>query len=318
MFSEQNELGTKKSCSDNEVFLSTDIIHHVLEFFVSKSSPIDGQSLRSASLVCRHWKDAVYSSSLWSAIIGTSLEPNKDSISRSLQLRETMDLDGATRESFIGFIKVGRAFRDRICDSTSFRVQERATGKRCILSVANDNTKNPEVLREMFKAHYVLGDNFLQTCKDRESNQDWHHRLPIGICTWNGRVLRWYEDFEELTPKLTSQSSILTSTENKRNLERNILPRSSSAMIEQLVMDQSIAYLLSLEKNSGPLDSSRLHVRRDCWATIVDWILEIVECFNLDDKTAFLAMALFDRFISVNNVSTDSHCFVSHTSDNRF
>lgn len=58
-------------------------------------------------------------------------------------------------------------------------------------------------------------------------------------------------------------------------------------------------YLKMIEKKTC-FDIPRKHIRQDQWATLVDWLLEIVDVFKLNNRAAFVAMNYFDRFIASN------------------
>ena len=51
---------------------------------------------------------------------------------------------------------------------------------------------------------------------------------------------------------------------------------------------------------------AKKHVRSDAWATLVDYVIEIVEVFDLDIEAAFRAMSYFDRFFSSYQGSVSS------------
>jgi hypothetical protein len=283
--------------------LSNDILHHVIGFFVSKSGPVDGQSLRSASLVCKQWQEVVYSSSVWAGVVGAPGD-QVDSVGLSLQIRETEGRKGASKESLIGFVKLdGTDFNPNL-NTINFRVLERATNNKCILSIARDDHKTPEMMKEIFQAHFQQQEDFLRPLGGKETRsqcRDLH--FPRGICVLNGRVVRWYEDSAKNKPKNLSKPRILTPIEERCHaVKKESSLTTSGRLLENLELNHWITHLLNLEKTFGPLNSSRPRVRMDRWATIVDWIIEIVECFNLDDNTAFHTMALFERFVSTNMV----------------
>lgn len=58
----------------------------------------------------------------------------------------------------------------------------------------------------------------------------------------------------------------------------------------------------SIAKESQ-LSPNRRHVRMDAWATLVDYIIEIVEVFDLTSTAAFRAIHYFDRFFSSYHTS---------------
>jgi serine/threonine protein kinase len=69
----------------------------------------------------------------------------------------------------------------------------------------------------------------------------------------------------------------------------------------------------SIAKESQ-LSPTRRHVRMDAWATLVDYIVEIVEVFDLTSTAAFRAMHYFDRFFSSYHASVSLlFCVLSGT-----
>lgn len=67
-----------------------------------------------------------------------------------------------------------------------------------------------------------------------------------------------------------------------------------------------IALHVSRESQLPPPSPIRKYVRLDAWATMVDYIIEIVEVFDLDIAAAFRAMNYFDRFFSLYQGSVSS------------
>lgn len=59
-----------------------------------------------------------------------------------------------------------------------------------------------------------------------------------------------------------------------------------------------IVSYVTRESQCQQLSSTRKHVRMDAWATLVDYVVEIVEVFDLEISAAFRAMGYFDRFFS--------------------
>ena len=59
-----------------------------------------------------------------------------------------------------------------------------------------------------------------------------------------------------------------------------------------------VAIMISRESQDQEPIPSRKHVRLDAWATLVDYVVEIVEVFDLRIDAAFRAMNYFDHFFS--------------------
>jgi len=62
---------------------------------------------------------------------------------------------------------------------------------------------------------------------------------------------------------------------------------------------QIVSLHVSRESQNQQLCPSRNHARIDAWATLVDYVVEIVEVFDLKIEAAFRAMNYFDRFFSL-------------------
>jgi hypothetical protein len=104
----------ESSTGNDEIdLLSKDLLHHMMDFFVSESGLVDGSSLRSCALVCKRWKEVAYSPSIWSIPASLSkleLEPNSSmatapatgqgprcSLASSLVIRELVEPDCSRR-----------------------------------------------------------------------------------------------------------------------------------------------------------------------------------------------------------------------------
>jgi hypothetical protein len=60
--------------------------------------------------------------------------------------------------------------------------------------------------------------------------------------------------------------------------------------------------LLEFEEGcyESPLEPLRLEI--EAWATLVDWIVEIVECFQLEDRVIFESLSFLGRFLAAASV----------------
>ena len=74
------------------------------------------------------------------------------------------------------------------------------------------------------------------------------------------------------------------------------------ALPENKDLQQSVSRLFDLQRSFGTQDTSRRHLETASWATIVDWMIEVVDVFELDDKTAHIAMGLVDRVIATSEL----------------
>ena len=301
----------KKTCSRNktvsaEKALSNDLLQHVASFFVSDKGVVDGESLRSTALVSKRWKEVVYARSLWEIPAGLTNSTGKQSASNaigsSLAIREVDETGESSVESCIGFLNLERAIPSTGSVATSFRVLERATEHRCILSIAKDKRKTSEMLKELFHAHHVQQDAFLQPfCESRLLSTRAHRFLRGVRVGLDGKLIRWYDDVDDEDHDVPNNTQLPVVSPREKVTASQVHFQSSRKLANQQ-LDQSIAHLLALERTASSIDSSQNHIRRDCWATLVDWVVEIVECFGLDDHTAYRAMAYFHRFLSASEV----------------
>jgi hypothetical protein len=299
----------ESSAGNDEIeLLSKDLLHHMMDFFVSESGLVDGNSLRSCALVCKRWKEVAYSPSIW--IIPASfskLERNSTmatnpttgqgphcTMASSLAIREMVDPDAPSEfeppplpvESLIGFYNLGRLKSPQTSPVSSssykktktgakacisFRVMERSTGRRFILSIAKDEHNTPEVVKELFQAHLEQSNDFFSTSQQPRDNTSM--RKPFGFprgvhLRRDGRLIRWYDHTND--SEVDSESH---SEDESSGLSQPLQPLGEASS----ELNFSIGHLLGLEGSSeGHLDPSRGHLRSDCWATLVDWIAEIV------------------------------------------
>lgn len=75
-------------------------------------------------------------------------------------------------------------------------------------------------------------------------------------------------------------------------------PLSASTIVPAERALARISLHVSRESLLPPPNPNRNHLRMDAWATLVDYIVEIVEVFDLDIAAAFQALEYFDRFFS--------------------
>ncbi|CAJ1942626.1 unnamed protein product [Cylindrotheca closterium] len=260
--------------------LSPDVLHTILSFLVSESGCVDCESLKSASLVCKKWREVSLSRSLWS--IPTNLQGNgvhkKDSINISLSIWDSSPYDGRIGgQSLMGFIKICHLESSKESDATRFLAKEKATGKDCILSIAKSKQKSSNMIKEVFRGHQVEQRHFL--CPHLES---FDRNVPRGIRLLNDRVVRWYENntVHPVTPPATSNPRC------DADFQRND--------------DSPMSQMFKLQSTMGEQNPSRQRLRSDSWAMIVDWIAEVAECFDLDDETIFRTMDLVDRVVTAS------------------
>lgn len=262
---------------------SNDILHSIFSFFITTSGFIDGPTLRSIALVSKKWKKVVDSPSLWSIPIMSPGTKNQASINFSLGLQEV-----SGRSSFMGFTKLAKYGSKPGSDATVFSAKEKATGKNLILSISGSEQKACEIINEAYQGHVALQTGFLENlCSEDDSPDDKVHSslskssFPRGIQILNERVVRWYNPEAQIESLITKRLAL---PENKD-------------------LQKSISRLFDLQRSFGTQDTSRRHLETASWASIVDWVIEVVDVFELDDKTAHIAMGLVDRVIATSELA---------------
>lgn len=280
---------------------SSDILHQVLSFFVSNNQIVDGESLRVASLVCKQWQGVVDSRSLWDTPGGVR-EHNKsndndntdspyNTVYRSLDIREQvgdcLSYENSLQASLIGFVNLkyyGGKFPELY-----FFVRERATGSKLLLSISRDGQKHPSFIRDVYVNHFELkGEFLLRDNNNKLDNFFPSQRFPLGISLWKGRVVRWYRSETELE----AMEAI-----NLISPKRETLLHQDLAFAKPDKHFSLARHLIELEINSLR-DTNDGIFHAEGRQHMVDWMVEIVECFALEDRTIFQAMLLFDRFIT--------------------
>ena len=263
--------------------LSADILHQVFKFFVSqKNNTVDGESLINLTQVCKQWKTVVDSRSLWVAPTAGSvndIDPNccLYSIHRSLQIKEKTDSISngkSLHASLIGFVKI-KCYGGKHPELYFF-VRERATGHKLLLSINRDGQKRRSLIRELYVNHFKLKDRFL---------------LKEGISIWKGRVVQYYPLGTEVEAKSMIDQISAKRQRSSQNCEAFIIQPSNSFNL--------VSHLINLEGVWG-MDYGRFHIQGR--QHVVDWMAEIAECFDLEDRIIFQAMLLFDRFITSNDL----------------
>lgn len=289
--------------------LSVDILHQVFKFFVSNNQTVDGESLRVAILVCKQWKGVVDSRSLWATPArikerdvnaGDNDNDNDDcqfyTVHQSLRIKEQTDFSLSNEKllqaSLMGFVKLKRYRSMSNHPEFHFFVRERATGFHWLLTISGDGQKHPSLIRDLYVNHFELKEKlFLQ---DRNNSSETFfppQRFPLGISIWKGRVVRWYRSGTEMEAR---------STKDQVSPNREILLHRNDAFIELSKRFALVSHLIDLENDAlWDKDDERFHTEGR--QHIVDWMVEIVECFALEDRTIFQAILLFDRFIASND-----------------
>jgi hypothetical protein len=304
--------------------LSTDLLHQVLIVFVSKTKIIDGESLRSASLVCKQWREAVNSKSLWA--IPTCKDENVGDAGKTLntqqlsfQIREANgdEPGGCPVESLMGFTKLKFLGKD-----LGFIVRERTTQLEWLICVTRDGHKSPRLIRQLYADHFELNEKLFNMEDDSSSDALSNQPYPSGICVWKGRVIRWYRP--AVLGELSTGIEIEWTTIEESRFRHFCLPPRDPLQQRTKwakMSDQAAVVLsnqLALERCRAS-NTRKRSIPFEAWATIADWVVEVAECFNLEDRTIYQAMALLDRFLSSVTVSQFQYvykrvytCYLNH------
>ncbi|PNY06382.1 cyclin a-like protein [Trifolium pratense] len=109
--------------------------------------------------------------------------------------------------------------------------------------------------------------------------------------------------FLSLVPLSVSKKKKKNKNKNKNNLISDETDNDGS------VVSEAYKYLLSLEKKRRPMIDYMEKVQTDIdpkWRGIcIDWVVSIVDYFNLLPDTLYLAVSCIDRFLSFKPVSRD-------------
>ena len=208
---------------------------------------------------------------------------------RSLQIREQArdhsSSDKSPLPSLLGFTKLkyyGNKYQELY-----FFVKERVSGSKLLLAISRDGQKTPSHMRDVYANHFELkGDFLLRDNNDKLETSFPSQRFPMGISIWKGRLIRWYrsETETECREIIDQIQSKIKSTSHQdlaiTNYENNF---------------SFLCHLIDLENDSVQNKRDR-NVYAEGRQHMVDWMVEIVECFGLEDRTIFQAMLLFDRF----------------------
>ncbi len=273
--------------------LSSDILHQVFKFFVSESQIVDGESLRVASLVCKQWRGIVDSKSLWAASARAMEcnDNNSNSVHRSLQLKEGDGNEATLHASLIGFTNL-KCYGNNFPESEMYyHVRERATGSKYLLSISGDNQKNPSLIRDLYANHFELKEDFLLRDSNDKQLMYSSQCCPLGITIWLGRVLRWYRSESE--NEACETIAQISSNREIKLFDQDFSERKKLFCYVRHLIDLENTYSRRSNEDLGYYAQGRQHM--------VDWMVEVVEVFELGDRTLFQAMLIFDRFLFSND-----------------
>ena len=286
------------------VQLSAELLQHVMSFFISDDTTmIDGTTLRSASRVNKTWKNVIEMKELWRpkkavqchCTKSNNSDHNDDldkknkstnqptnicvkpavrrpSIHRSLRIKEKCG-DGRCEETtttlptLMGFVNEKRITNGP--EKLTFQVRQRSTGQRWILSISENGEHSESLLRELYRGHLELEDDFLS------SNTDHNTTSICGVTYWGGRVVRWYRP---IVDNYVRKEIHMPSNRNKKCINK---------YLRQEQQQWNNTHTISQLRRPPP----------SIWAVLVDWMAQICECFDLSYETMALATYIFDKYI---------------------
>lgn len=272
--------------------LSSDTLHHVFGFFLSDAGTVDGGTLRSIMLVSKQWNEVATCSSLWK-IQKQNDASNTDPIESALSITE---VDSAVVDppdekpeelSLVGFTKMDHVHFSFGDDSVGFRAKERSRGIQCILAVSRTSERSNLLLNHIFEASFFQGGLEFMAPGQRDVFARMQKYYPLGVILVGDYVVRWYEDGDDLNPVLPPRMFSIPFRPQPEQRE------SFRALVPLAFDHRYLQYLESRQKSEVTN-----HLSRRCWAMIVDWLVEITQCFTLRDRVPFHAMDLFHRFVS--------------------
>lgn len=288
--------------------LSSDILHHVLGFFVSNDGVVDVETLLSTMLVSKQWNEVCTSSSFWSTTQESSEsgDPIRNALYLmpddfgSLQLEEEVPC-------LIGFTRVARLEGGLGGDgSVVFRAVERSSRRPCLLCISPKDQRSDTLLNHLYEANFFQGSfGFMEP---QRKSVMMRREYPLGVGLWGGRVIRWYEDDVDSTSLSIMPPPVFSPKVSELALTRSENEPDLYEFYARCRLKFHYRHLQYLERSQKEVISDHLSTRS--WAMIVDWLIEITMCFCLDSRVTFHAMDLLRRFLSQIEVSMSGTVFV--------
>jgi hypothetical protein len=272
--------------------LSSDTLHHIFGFFLSDAGKVDGDTLRSAMLVSKQWNEVATSTSLWKMKNASNTDPIESAlcISEVDNSGDDSVSDGdekPERLSLVGFIKISQINDGFGDNSIVYRAKERSQGTQCLIAVSPKNKRPNMLLNHIFEGSlFQGGSEFLDHPEKKDAFARMRKHYPLRTILVGEHVVRWYED-GDMNSILPPQICVPSPVPNPE------VPK-SFRVLETLVADHR--HLRSLERRQKSEITN--YLSRRSWAMIVDWLVEITQCLNLERRVPFHAMELFRRFVS--------------------
>lgn len=282
---------------DRSSLLSDDLLRYVFQFFVSSGS-VDVSTVQPILLTSKRFCEVVGGRYLWRMAKGCSEleDPESLPITGSLYLREPKltpsvdDIEHSTREAtcLAGFVHLNEVHQaDPSC--RVYEVKERSSGKFCFFLIHNDRyNKRTEVVKELFANHYLLGELFLRGKKESTSKYPFSALGGIHFLSIRNKpdygLLQWYDKDEALFQDLDCYRALRSMEGNDRMIKQ----------VKKFIGETGTAlqHLLRLEK---AVRSPKGYVNSGDRATLIDWIVEITEVFDLDDSALHRGVGFLDR-----------------------
>jgi Cyclin, N-terminal domain/Cyclin, C-terminal domain/Protein kinase domain len=171
--------------------MTEDLFLHMMTFVVSpKNARVDGNTLRSMTMVCKTWEIMTNSVLLWS---------KANDADKNYRLSAWRDISSCHANSIqtalIGFVKVGLV-EELDKGELVYRMRDRATKKEYIMKTRDMTLDCKEQLRELQAAHFIMGNSFM----DIKANAP-RIALPIGVDIQGKSLLTWYYPTQQTLQK---------------------------------------------------------------------------------------------------------------------
>jgi hypothetical protein len=290
--------------------VSDDTLRNIFSFFLAEKLPmpdgteapnetrtVDSGSVLACMLVCKRWKNIVYSKDLWGILTTVSTSSLKHQLFLEDRNHGGLTLVGLVKQ------KILQASHGKYT-YIAFHLGSQRNIELHIDSVSHEETV-VQLLKECFVGRFIQGDSHeFSSLKGEEL------LVPVGFVSENfffpgassasikKRFAWWYWVDKEGKSKRLSES-LQIDTDRCFALMNQMSPLNFSAASEDSCIER-VRHLLRLEDKLG---IPALHHRVRYRASVVDWIVEVASVFNLADKIIFLSMAYFDRSSNLFQVS---------------
>lgn len=186
---------------------------------------------------------------------------------------------------------------------TVFRVQERSTHQRFLFCVSSRQSRSKTILSHIYESKRMIdppGEEGVVAEEERVLTDPTTIR-PLFVFGSNcQRIVMVYPDLQHLGDEEEEDSSPLDFPSFANRLIQLCFSKKDQSSCPTQPLWGSIPWDsrsgIGRRADSSSSSSTNL-IKTRHWAAIVDWIFEVVTCFNLQPHLVFSAMELFRRFV---------------------